>query len=64
MDDCPCQLHYKRKCVTLWPCHLHLKVSKGKRISMEIQIFHHAIIYSSKKNPWKEPKIVQDILTL
>jgi len=33
----------KQGCVvTLWPCHLHLIKSKGKRRVMEIQIFHHA----------------------
>jgi hypothetical protein len=31
---------------------------------MEIQIFHHAKIESSKKNPPKETKILQDITTL
>jgi hypothetical protein len=44
-------------CVTLWPCHLH-----SKRI-MKTQIFHHAKIESSK-NPLKETKILQDIITL
>jgi hypothetical protein len=36
----------------LWPCHLHLKVSQGKRRNMEIQIFHHAKI-TFQKNPLK-----------
>ncbi len=31
---------------------------------MEIQIFHHAKLQSSKKNPLKETKILQDIITL
>jgi hypothetical protein len=31
---------------------------------METQIFHHAKILSSKKNPRKETKILQDIITL
>jgi hypothetical protein len=31
---------------------------------MEIQIFHHAKIYYSKKNPLKETKILEDIITL
>jgi len=30
---------------------------------MEIQIFHHAKIESSKKYPLKETKILQDIIT-
>jgi len=29
-------------CVTLSPCHLHEKVSKGKRRIMKTQLFHHA----------------------
>jgi hypothetical protein len=29
---------------------------------METQIFHHAKIYSSSKNPLKETKILQDII--
>jgi hypothetical protein len=28
--------------VILWPCHLHQRISKGKRRIMEIPIFHHA----------------------
>jgi len=31
-------------CVALWPYHLHLKVSYGKRRTKETQIFHHAKI--------------------
>jgi hypothetical protein len=31
-------------CVTLWPCHLHKKVSEGKRRMMETQMLHHAKI--------------------
>jgi hypothetical protein len=39
----PTSLSLKNKgCVTLWPCHLCLKVSYGKRRIMETQIFHHA----------------------
>jgi hypothetical protein len=40
-----------------------LKVSEGKRSIMEIQIFHHAKIYL-QKNPLKDTKILQDIITL
>jgi hypothetical protein len=47
----------------LWPCHLHQKVSQGKRRIMETQIFHHAKMQSSK-NPLKQTKILQDIITL
>jgi hypothetical protein len=36
--------HPNKGCVTPWPRHLHLKVSKGKRRMMETQIFHHAKI--------------------
>jgi hypothetical protein len=36
-------------CVTLWPCHFHLKVSYGKRRIMKTQIFHHAKIYNLQK---------------
>jgi hypothetical protein len=50
-------------CVTLWPCHLHLNVSSGKKTIMEMQIFHHAKMKSSK-HPLKETKILQDIRTL
>jgi hypothetical protein len=49
--------------VTLWPCHLHRKVSSCKRRIMETQIFHHAKILSSKKAS-KETKILQNIITL
>ncbi len=31
---------------------------------MKIQIFHHAKIQTSKKNPLKETKTLQDIITL
>jgi hypothetical protein len=31
---------------------------------MEIQIFYHAKIESLKKNPLKETKILQDVITL
>jgi hypothetical protein len=42
----PPLLQGKQKgCVTPWPCHLHEKVSEGKRRIMEIKIFHHAKIY-------------------
>jgi hypothetical protein len=36
---------------------------KGKRRTMETQIFHHAKIQSSN-NPLKETKILQNIITL
>jgi hypothetical protein len=36
---------------------------KAKEKIMETQIFHHAKILSSK-NPLKETKILQDIITL
>jgi hypothetical protein len=39
------------------------KYLKAKRIIMGTQIFHHAKI-SSSKNPLKETKIFQDIITL
>jgi len=39
------------------------KYCKGKERIMETQIFHHAKILSSK-NPLKETKILQDIITL
>ncbi len=32
------------RCVTLWPCHLHKKVSQDKRRIMKTQMFHHAKI--------------------
>jgi hypothetical protein len=38
------------------------KYLKGKRRIMKTQIFHHAKIWSSK-NPLKETKILQDIIT-
>jgi hypothetical protein len=46
--------------VTLWPCHLHYKVSYSKkRIIMETQILHHAkIIPNLQNNPLKETKIL------
>jgi hypothetical protein len=31
---------------------------------MQTQIFHHAKIYNLQKNPLKETKILQDIITL
>jgi hypothetical protein len=31
---------------------------------METQLFHHAKIYNLQKNPPKETKIFQDIITL
>jgi hypothetical protein len=31
---------------------------------METQIFHHAIYYIIFKNPLKETKVLQDIITL
>jgi len=33
-----------KECVTLWPCHLHFKVSKGKKRIMKLQIIYHAKI--------------------
>jgi hypothetical protein len=47
----------------LWPCHLDLKASQGKRRILETQIVHHAKIKSSK-NPLKETKILQGIIIL
>jgi hypothetical protein len=41
-----------------------LKYLKAKKRIMETKIFHHAKIKSSKKNPPKETKILQDIITL
>jgi hypothetical protein len=57
--------HFKtsNRCVALWPCHLHLKVSKGKRRIMETQIFHSPcknIIF--KKILWKKPKSFKMLL--
>jgi hypothetical protein len=49
--------------VTLRPSHLHSKVLCGKRRIKETQIFHYPKILSSK-NPLKETKILQDIITL
>jgi hypothetical protein len=41
------------------------KYLKAKEEFMETQIFHHAKIYNlQKKNPLKETKILQDIITL
>ncbi len=57
------KLYETKECVTLWPCHLHLNVSSGKKTIMEMQIFHHAKMKSSK-HPLKETKILQDIRTL
>jgi hypothetical protein len=39
-------------CVTLWPCHLHSKVSISRQNirMMETQIFHHAKIIIFKKS--------------
>ncbi len=45
------QIQAKRNnkwCITLWPGHLHKKVSEGKRRIIEIEIFHHAKIQSFK----------------
>ncbi len=50
-------------CVTLWPCHLHKKVSECKRRIMEIQIFHQEK-YNLQKNPLQETKILQYFITL
>jgi hypothetical protein len=40
------------------------KYLKAKKIFMKIQIFHHAKKYNLQKNPLKETKILQDIITL
>jgi hypothetical protein len=40
------------------------KYLKAKRRIMETQIFHHAKNIIFKKNPLKETKILQDIITL
>jgi hypothetical protein len=39
-------------------------ILRKKEEFMETQIFHHTKILSSKKNPLKETKILQDIRTL
>jgi hypothetical protein len=50
--------HLKQKqnkgCVTLWPCHLHLKVSYGERRIMETPNIFTMPKYSIQKNPLKE----------
>jgi hypothetical protein len=38
------------------------KYLKEKRRIMETQIFHHAKLYQSSKNPLKETKSLQDII--
>jgi hypothetical protein len=40
------------------------KYLKAKEKFMETQIFHHAKNIIFKKNPLKETKILQDIITL
>jgi hypothetical protein len=40
------------------------KYLKAKKKIMKIQIFHHAKKYNLQKNPLKETKILQDIITL
>jgi hypothetical protein len=40
------------------------KYLKAKERIMEIQIFHHAKIIIFKKNPLKETKFLQNIITL
>jgi hypothetical protein len=42
---------------------IHIKETLGNRRIMEPQIFHHVKIYESSKNPLKETKILQDIIT-
>jgi hypothetical protein len=39
----------------LWPCHLHVKYLKAKEELRNLKYF---------KNPLKETKILQDIITL
>ncbi len=56
------QAKQQEGCFTLWACHSQLKVSNTKKRIMESQIFHQAKIQSSK-NPLKESKILQDIIT-
>jgi hypothetical protein len=46
------------------PFTLKKYLKKAKRKIIETQIFHHAKVYSSSKNPQKETKIFQDIITL
>jgi hypothetical protein len=50
----------------LWPCHISIKkYLKAKERIMETQIFHPAKTdLKSSKNPPKETKILQDIITL
>jgi hypothetical protein len=51
-------------CVTLWPCHLHKKVSQDKRRIMKTQIFspHNIYIYIIFKKSSKETQILHNII--
>jgi hypothetical protein len=57
------------RCTTKGVSHFGLaiyikKYLKGKRRIMEIQIFYHAKKYNLQRNPLRETKILQDIITL
>jgi hypothetical protein len=43
---------------------IHIKETLGKRRIMETRIFLHAKYINLQKNPLKETKILQDIITL
>jgi hypothetical protein len=46
-------------CFTLWPCHLHLKVSYGKRSNVETQKYFTMQKYNLQKILKKKPKSIK-----
>jgi len=60
-------LHQTNKgCVTLWPCHLHFKniLRQKKKNYEKLEYFTIQKYINFQKNPLKESKILQDIITL
>jgi hypothetical protein len=56
---------HNKGCVTLWPCHFTLKRMdlKAKEELWKLKYFTMQK-YNLRKNPLKETKIFQDIITL
>ncbi len=53
-----------KRCVTLWPCHLHEKYLKAKEELWKLKYFTMQKYINFQNNPLKETKILQDIITL
>jgi hypothetical protein len=60
----PHTTNQNKGCVTLWPCHLHIK--RYLEAKEELWKLKYFILqkYNLQNNPLKETKILQDIITL